>query len=139
MAFEIIQVVGAGTGGTQDGVSSIFVPQDGELEGIQWSLNAILNADSEFCVAELSFVSTNQQTVNDARGPISTIRSQVSAITAAGTVLSEINLYVPMGLAVQGGERIFLHIIATAGVVSTVVAQLHYRTGGAGRRALRRV
>lgn len=138
MAFEIIQIYGTGTGGTQNGLASIFIPQDGTIEGIVYAIQALLNADAEFANVEMSFISTNQLGTNDARGAILTLRMQTAVLTAVGGVVAYTNGYVPYDLSVQGGERVYMHVDATAGVVSYVTMQLQFRSGASSRRALRR-
>lgn len=138
MAFEVIQMYGAVTGDTQNGLASIFIPQDGTIEGVDFAVSGDLDADGEFLYTELSFISTNQASVNDARGVIASTRQQLSAVTAASVVSSAINHYVPMDLPVQGGERVYMHTVSSTGVTGAVNVGLQFRSGAISRRALRR-
>lgn len=133
MSQTIIQMYGAGSGGTESAVANIDIPEDGTIEGIDWAAHAVLNADAEFFIGELSFIATHQTVTNDARGVLSTVRSQMGFITS-GMGNTSINKYVFMDVEVAGGERLYLHISAAAGVVSALAALIHF----AGRRPVRR-
>ncbi len=136
---DVIGIFGAGTGGTEDAVAMIDIPQDGFIIGIDWDAHATLDT-SETISAELSFISTNQLTTNDVRGRISSISAQTTILTAVGA--SEVSIQKWLGsfdIAVSGGERLFLHVTASAGVASVVRCNLYVDFSGATtRRSARR-
>ncbi len=139
MPVEIIGMRGAITGGTEDAAAQVDIPTDGTIIGIDCDLNAALDADSELAESELSFIATNQLSTNDVRGRLASI-SVVMTLTTSGIALVSLQKFVgPTDIPVAGGERLFIHIISTAGVTGTVRYNVHLdvRTVG-GRRSARR-
>lgn len=138
MAGVHIQMYGTGSGGVENAVASIDVPEDGRLVGCQWAMYGDLDADQEFLEAELSFMATNQLSTNDARGAISSVKCRAN-LTTSGAAVNGVNTHHPMNLPVAAGERLYLHISATAGVNSVAHAMLHFEFPGTpGRRSQRR-
>lgn len=136
----VIHMEGAGTGGNENGIANVDIPEDGTIVGIEWATNADLDADGEFVVPELSFISTSQGGTNDARGIISQIAGRMS-LTTSGVAMVSLNGYTPMDLAVAGGERLYLHVSASSGVTSTLRCNIHFQPvaqGGLRRRSARR-
>lgn len=139
MALEIIGMYAAITGGTQDAIAQIDVPQDGVLRGIDWDVSAILDAE-EAADVELSFIATNQLTTNDTRGRISSLGMRVAEVTAVGEVISCCQKWLGgFELMLAGGERLYLHVLASSGLSGAVRCNLHF-DGGATvtRRSARR-
>jgi len=136
---DVIGMLSLGTGGTQDANASIDVPQDGFIIGIDWDANCVLDAEENFA-AELSFIATNQLTTNDVRGRISSISQQNAEVTAVGEVKSSIQKWCgSFDITVAGGERLYLHIVASSGVTSVVRCNLYVDFGGTmTRRSARR-
>lgn len=135
--MSIYKLRAAGTGGTQNDVASLDVQFDGIIQGLFGSLIADLDADLEYCQVEASFLSTNTIGSNDSRGSLIIISTQIQAVTAASVVPGSVNggiggLEVP----ISAGERLHLHIDASAGVTS--VAQLYIYTRDSGDPRLRR-
>jgi len=140
MPTEIIGMYGGVTGGTEDALASIDIPQGGVITGVDWDAHANLDADSEQFRIELSFIATNQITSNDVRGRISSIGSEVAVLTSGIPVASMQKFVGPMDLPVSGGERLYLHSMATAGVTGNVRCNIHLDVSGRGiaRRSARR-
>jgi len=115
---DVIGLFVAGTGGVQDGLVMFDVPTDGDLIGIDWDFHATLNA-SEFYEVELSFIATNLLGTSDVRGRISSISQSVEVITAVGVAQTNVQKWISgMNISMAGGERLFVHVNATAGVVT---------------------
>lgn len=140
MALEIISMFGSITGGTQDALAQIDVPQDGVLRGIDWDLFHSLDADTESAAVELSFIATNQIIQNDIRGRISSISAQVTVLTAVGGHVGSAQKWIGgFELMLSGGERLFLNVLSTVGVTGQVRCNLHFDGGAAvTRRSARR-
>ncbi len=140
MALEIIGMFGGITGGTQDAVAQIDIPQDGVLRAIDWDMRVDLDADLELADAELSFIATSQLTTNDTRGRISSVGIMAAILTSVGASVASVQKFVgPFELMVSGGERLFLHVVTTAGVIGGVRASLHFDGGATvARRSQRR-
>jgi len=140
VSLEIIGMFGGITGGTQDAIAQIDIPQDGVIRAIDWDMRVDLDTDLEVADAELSFIATSQLTTNDTRGRISSVSSMVAILTAVGASVSVVQKFVgPFELMVSGGERMFLHAVTSSGVVGAVRLNLHF-DGGAivTRRSARR-
>lgn len=139
MPLELIAMRGTGAGGSENGVANIDIPEDGFLVGIDWAVNANLNAIGEVALVEISFIQTLQENVNDSRGIISIVRLEFEAVTSGGALVS-VNKWVPFAnLDVAGGERLFMNMSASAGVVTNANAVIHLNTRrGAPRRSRRR-
>mgnify|MGYP005822946611 CR=1 FL=1 len=137
---DIIGMYGAITGGVQDAVAMIDIPQDGFIVGIDWDLAVDLDADGEVANVELSFIATNQLSTNDVRGRLSSVGVQTAVLTAVGsTTVSTQKWLGSFDIAVAAGERIFLHANSTAGVTGVVRCNLFVDfTGGTTRRSARR-
>ena len=126
MALTLLQMYGAGSGGTENALASIDVPEDGQIVGVQWALEADMDADLEFIRCEVSFIATNTINTNDARGMISAIRGMLNLTTTGGS-FAAINVYVPIpDLDVSGGERLYLHMASSASMTSAVNAMCKY-------------
>ncbi len=136
---DIIGMSGPITGGTENSISMIDIPMDGFIIGIDWDLNANLDADDEVCSVELSFISTNQIGTNDTRGRISSVSLRAVVLTAVGVHNFGVNKWLgSFDLAVAGGERLFLHSVSTAGVTGTARCGLFVDQPGSTRRSARR-
>jgi len=139
MSLSLIQLYGSVTGGTENALATVDVPEDGEIVAIDWAVNADLDADGESLSAEVSFIATNTNNINDARGMISVIRGQIS-LTTSGAPVVAINKFVtfPEALQVSGGERLYLHTVSTAGVNASINAIIHLSTRRPSVRRSRR-
>lgn len=138
MPVTLIHMRGDGTGGAENAAANIDIPEDGMITGVEWSAAPALNADGEEFAAELSFIATGQFSTNDSRGQISVVRARLGLLTS-GASATGLDRFTPMDLAVSGGERIYLHLTATAGVVSSVELIIHFEPGSTRtRRSARR-
>ena len=139
MALEIIGMYGAATGGTNDALAQIDVPQDGLLVGIDWDASWNIDADAEFAGAELSFIATNQLVTNDSRGRISSIATAMS-LTTSGVAVAQVQKFINvMNLVLHGGERLFLHALGSVGASGDIRCNLHFFGGTTTpRRSARR-
>lgn len=134
----IIHMYGAFTGGTEDALANVDIPEDGTITGVEWAANINLDADDESWDGELSFIATNQIATNDARGVISSASARIS-LTTSGAPVGAINKFTPMSLYVSGGERLYLHSQGTAGVTGSMRVNVHFQPlGGTQRRSARR-
>ncbi len=140
MPTEVIGLYGATTGGIEDALAQIDIPQDGVITGVDWDMHADLDADSEAIQIELSFIATNLLDKNDVRGRISSISAEISITTSGAPVVGIAKFVGPMDLAVSGGERLYLHSVSAAGVIGTVRCNIHLDVSGRGiaRRSARR-
>jgi len=140
MSLTLLQLAGAGTGGTQDALGSLDVPEDGRIVACDWAGYATFDATAENITAEVSFIATNTIATNDARGMISQVRSRFNNISTTGGGVSDMTKFVTFqDLDVSGGERLYLHLIAAAGLVSSVTCIIHLLTRrDTARRSRRR-
>jgi len=127
MSLTVLNLYGSSSGGNENAIANLDIPDDGTIMGVDWAISGDMDADSEFWVGELSFIATFQGTTNDSRGVLSMARSQIS-ITTSGIAVVSINKYVPIGIQVSGGERLYLNVQATAGVTALVNALVQLDT-----------
>lgn len=118
---------GVSAGGTESAIAQIDVPMNGNLIGVEWSGRSDLDADGEFQFWQLSFGSAANET-NDARQVIAMSSAGfLTVLTAVGTGIGVCDKYTRLpDISVGMGERLFLHSIASAGVVGLVYAILHF-------------
>lgn len=139
MSVELIGMYATGTGGSQDAVAQVDIPINGRILGLDWDCNADIDLDGETFYAELSFSATNQTVGHDVRSRISTVSAQGTVLTAVGVNTVSIQKYVNLfDLAVSGGERLFIHIVAGAGVLSFVRIGVIFEMGVGSSRTRRR-
>lgn len=137
--LEIIGIYAAITGGTQDSIAQIDIPQDGLIRACDWDVHGDLDSDGESIQAELSFIATNQLTQSEVRGRISSVSTFISFTTSGISVISLQKFVGPFELVVSGGERMFVHVLTTAGVTGVMRVNLHFDGGAAvTRRSARR-
>lgn len=86
----------------------VDIQKAGHIIVVQWAAYFNSIADNETFVAELSFTSTIQNTVNDAIGPISEIRDWTNFVTS-GMAQGGKNIVVPMHLPVPAQARLYLN------------------------------
>jgi len=138
MANEIIGIYAQITGGTQDARAQVDIPQDGVLLGIDWDASWYFDAE-EKAEAELSFIATNQLTTNDVRGRLSSISAHSAEVTAVGEVPITVQKWLGgIEVVVAGGERLYIHSVATSGVNGIVRCNLYVDLGATMRRSARR-
>lgn len=134
--MSVYKLQGTGSGGVENSLASLDIQFDGVITALHASMVADFDADLESCHAEASFLSTNTISSNDARGSL-IIVAGTNAQAAAGATVVAVNSGVgPVDIPVTAGERVHMHLSATAGVASTVHIYL-YVTDGAPA-ALRR-
>ncbi len=129
---------------TGDGAAQIDIPEDALIVGVDWDMAASdLDSVADSALAQLSFLSTNQFSVNDARGVISSIsiRANNTEGTATNPIVSSVQKFVNMenpGLSVAGGERLHLHLSLSTGVAVSVRCVVHLSVRGTAVRRSRR-
>jgi len=140
VALNIIGMYASLSGGTENAIANIDIPQDGVLLGIDWDINLNLDADNEDMAAELSFIATNQLSQNDVRGRIGSISGRLAVLDATGPQFFSIQKWVgPFELSLAAGERIYLHAVSATGVTGEIRCNLHFDGGAVvTRRSSRR-
>jgi hypothetical protein len=135
-------------------IVSIDVPEDGLIMGVQALMVpnfvpavGIRNNLTSHLVAELSFNSTHQININDARGTIAGIGVAIQELYAeatetgggSGKFSETSNLWIDGGLIVNAGERIHMHGSSSGlNLTADVTFLMYLKTSGGGRRALKR-
>ena len=138
MGELIIQMYGAPSSDTDD-VSSIDVPEDGEIMGILIDLFSPAMASADGMQAEVSFLSSSQFTTNDARGIISrcSLATNTASTSGQAGAHNSTHMMFMKGISVNAGERIHLHFETDAAVLCKIHALLVFKFKG-GVRAPRR-
>ena len=138
-----IKIAGAGTVSvTSNSVVQIDIPEDGEILAISGFVDGSgMDALNDKAVAELSFLSTNQIEVNDARGSILETAVRVAGNTggfAKGSEHVTLSFTPGSGIPVSAGERIHMHTFGSTGVTPNGNFMLYLSAGGAKRARRRR-
>jgi len=115
-----------------DAAASIDIQDDGVIEGLAFSMmGRVADAQDDGGRFEVSFASTNGFSSNDTRASIFGAGSSQAFLTSGGGPVA-INGYVPMEVAVQGGERIYLHHQNTGSITVETSVWLYVRAKGGG-------
>jgi len=128
--MSVYKLRGAATGGTEDGIAALDIQFDGEIVAILGAMDGDLDADAETIACEVSFLSGNTTAINDTRGSLFMMRIRNAETSAVGNMPVAVNNAVSsLRIPVSAGERIFMHVIATAGVVSTSNVYIYVNDG----------
>lgn len=116
----------ANTGVSTPAAASIDVQFDGIIVAYHmWIEGQGMNTDADMISGELSFLSSNMMQSNDARGVIGSIRDRLS-VGAAGAFKTGTQVSLAgIAIAVQAGERIYIHTEVSAGNSVMVSARLY--------------
>ena len=137
-----IKIYGKGTiSAFTNSVAAIDIPEDGEILAVVGFITASgLDTIADQAIAELSFLSSNQIEINDARGSILEVAIRHGGDATGGGLASE-NVSVVFtpgsGIPVTAGERVHLHTFADTGVTPKGTF-LMYLSSGPARRSKRR-
>ena len=126
VADESIQMYAASTGGTASNLASVSIPFDSIVEGIQYTHMANLDA-AESSRFQLSEIVTQLINSNGATGILMNSQILAAQVTAVGLAVSHAEGYLPVNLRFDAGATLYLHSVATAGVVGTFMAVLYLR------------
>ena len=139
MSETVIQMYGSVSADTDD-VSSIDVPEDGEIMGVMIDMKSPLAANADSMQAEVSFLSSSQFVTNDARGIISRCLLATGTLTTSGQANAQgySNIIFHKGVSVNAGERIHLHFETDTNVACGIHALLIFKFKGGIRAARRR-
>ncbi len=122
----IVQMIAATTGGTESALVNIDVPKDGNIVGIEWAVRALYDTTSDQLDFQLSFGTVHNGS-NDSRQVISAGTVGGLTFTAGGSVIAQSHTYTQLpDIPVMGGERLYLHSAASAGVVGVIRALVHF-------------
>lgn len=137
--MSVYKLAAAGTGGTQNGIAQVDVQFDGIITAIHGTLEAGLAAGGNTCAVEASFLSVNTLGTNDTRGSLWALRLQMLLAGAAyATLVNESSNVGGLAIAVNAGERLWMHIIATAAIASAADVYIYVEDGQGVPTAQRR-
>lgn len=122
--------------GTNDGIAQLDVVEDGKIVALA-ACGAPLGLDAandEYRV-ELSFASTNTLDNNDVRQSIFEVGNGQSGVGGMGNINHSIT---GLDINVLGGERLFIHSFASAGVSGRVSFHIYIKDGSGGKTRARR-
>lgn len=123
--MSIYKLYAAGSGGSEDGIASLDIQADGTIQAINIDARADFDADLEYCAVELSFLGTNTITISDSRGSLLIAQGQLNLTTSGGNLGRISNTVSGLTIPVFQGERVYMHVVATAGVNSQVQGYLY--------------
>lgn len=112
--MSVYKLAAVGSGGTEDGIAQLDIQFTGTITAILGTMAAGLAANGEKSAVEVSFISTNGLGTNDTRGSLFAMRQEL-LVGASGAAFNTVNnavggLKIPVG----AGERIWMHIDASA-------------------------
>lgn len=135
MGIKQIQV----TGSTQDSQATIDIPENAEIIAISGALRSIDAILGELVQVEVSFLSSNQLNVNDARGSIFVMNAMATGGTGSiGYAVNHSVSFANAPIDLNAGERLHLHIQGTAVHTAFIDVILFLNLLGGGRRTVRR-
>lgn len=135
--MSVYKLFGAGTGGTESGVAQIDIQFPGVITAIHGALSCVLDGAGEECAVEVSFLSVSTISTNDTRGSLFTMKNKIGTGTAS--VNSAKNSGIGgLAISVGAGERVWMHYVATAGVVATAEIYLYVEDGEGAQTPQRR-
>ena len=137
----VIQLSTEGQASSANSIQAIDIPEDGSIEAVVGHVRDATILAGEMIVAELSFLSTRQTTVNDARGVILSLSLAAGALQTNGLANGHSNIGIAFpngGITVQAGERIHMHAEITGTLSANIIFILYLSTIGGGRRTRKR-
>ena len=134
---SVIKIV-ATSAATGDDIASIDIPEDGEIIAINGVLQSPDATLAEGVTVELSFLSVNQMTANDARGSIFNMVGRSQGGTGVIGYAVNSNITLPKGIPVVAGERIHLHNVMSAAHTAIIQIAIIILLQGGSRRTRRR-
>lgn len=123
-----------------DSIASIDIPEDGKLVAIQAMISDVTITAAEVCLVEISFLSTNQISSNDARGSIFQFSLGHGVDVTSGGHNGYMNTYAafPDGIPINAGERIHMHCVIVGSLDAAIACMLYLDTRGTGVRRARK-
>lgn len=136
--MSVYKLAATGAGGTQNGIAQLDVQFDGIITAIAGTLDFDAAGNGHTAAYEVSFLSVNTIGTNDTRGSLYSLRSKM-VNTAAGQMQTAVNGAVG-GLAINlnAGERLWLHAVVTAAIVSVAEFYIYVEDGQGVSTAQRR-
>lgn len=141
MTDLIVKLGGTGTiSVATSGVACVDIPQEGFIVGILGHVRGSGMATGDSAEAEVSFLSTHQFLVNDARGSLMEMATKTGDITTSGQAQASQTTFMSFldGIPVAAGERLHLHTQGSTGVTPTGLFMLYILLGSIRRRSQRR-
>lgn len=128
------------TNTSADSAAQLDIQNDGFIEGVLMDVScAAMDALSDSCSAEVSFMSTNTFGTNDVRGSIMILRTIQNFLTSGGGAQGKSQFVaLQKGIPVFAGERIHLHVTMSAGLTINVQVFLYTRSLATRRTDRRR-
>lgn len=137
--MSVYKLAATGTGGTENGIAQLDVQFDGLITSIHGDMAFAGVANGNFGYVEASFISTSTRNNNDTRGSLFSMDMElVIAGAAYATDLSKASNAAGLAIAVNAGERLWLHIIATAARAVRTAIYLYVEDGQGVPTAQRR-
>ncbi len=128
--MSVYKLFAAGSGGTENGLAQIDVQFDGIITALYGDLSATLSANGDDVYSELSFTSQNTRTSNDSRGTLMSLDLELLFAGAAyASNISKNGAVGGLAIAVNAGERLWMHVVATASRVSRCVYFVYVEDG----------
>lgn len=133
--MTVHKLAAIGAGGTQNAVAQLDIALDGIITAIHGVLINNGAAAGDEVIAEISFLSVSTIAANDTRGSLFSLGNRISGAGAVTGVNSGVG---GLTIPVNAGERIFLHLVATAAISSSAEINIYVEDGAGLQVATRR-
>lgn len=136
--MSIYKLAALGAGGDQDALAQLDVQFDGIITALAGFIRSTMTVTGEFAVAEASFLSVNTIGSNDTRGSIFSVATSLTGTAPGTTQGSGQNNVGGLAIAINAGERLWMHFSATAALVSNAQIYIYVEDGQGVPTAVRR-
>lgn len=124
--MSVYKLAASSTGGSQDAIAQLDIQFDGIITAMHGSVANQGTTAGNSVEFEASFLSVNTINTNDTRGSLFTLGMRISAAGAGNTANSGVG---GLAIAVNAGERVWLHALGTASVSGTANIYIYVEDG----------
>ncbi len=136
--MSVYKLAGVGSGGVENALAQLDIQFDGVITAIHGSIVNNGTSNAAFSNAEVSFLSVNTIDTNDTRGSLFTLGTKVALVTSGMNNNAANSGIGGLAIAVNAGERLWLHMTATASVATNANIYIYVEDGQAVPVASRR-
>lgn len=128
--MSVYKLAATGSGGTENGIAQLDVQFDGILTACHADLQLPATGNGDFAMVEASFISVNTRGQNDTRGSIISLEMEAALAGAAFAADFSKNAQMAgLSIVLNAGERLWLHIVATASRAVRAAIYLYVEDG----------
>ena len=122
-----------------DGLATLDITNEGIISAVSFAINPVgMDALSDFCRVELSFMSSGTFTTNDTRGSIAMAVFGQNFLTSGGGIAGSNPQLSGLEIEVHAGERIHIHGSMSSGVSGNAIVYVYVKEGKISKLTTRR-